>query len=169
MNKKDLETMLNVSLKGHKCSNYFMHSEIERVLQSYIDETEPTSIAKVSVFRHDNRSAYFDVYLRTPRTNGKSFCFFVIEVKRTRDWRDDYYYKDFRVCQDDLDIEKAVDKHLEAVKRDNEKVEAKMNEARKLYWAIRDLYPSESKFAVRNKVKYLMEHIYSIEDEERGD
>ena len=165
MNKELLETTLNVALKDKKCANYFMHQEIERVIQKLFDETEPNLKAHIWVFRQDNRSAYFDIKMACPRTLDKSINLCTIEVKRTRDWRDDYYYKSFRVCQDEIDIDKTIESHFLALKRDDEKRTARLNTAREDYQAIKNLHPTLNKGAIRNLIRNLNDCLYTIEDE----
>ena len=168
MNKELLETTLNVAFKDQKCSNYFMHSEIERVIQKLFDEAEPNLKAKIWVFRQDNRSAYFDIKMACPRTDNKSITLCVIEVKRTRDWRDNYYYKSFRVCQE-IDIDTIISNHLEAVKKDKEQTEAKLNEALALYRHIKNLYPNLDEYKLEAKIDYLHDHLWTIKRLDKGE
>ena len=161
--KELIETTLKVALKGKKIANYHMGTEIGNVLQSLFNETEKDLQANIWCRRDDDRSKYVDVWLNCPRTNDKSFCLCVIEVTRTRDWKDDYYYKDFEVNHE-VDIDKAIEVYNASVARDNAIKEKKLKEGIELYKAIKAMYPNESKFEIRERIKYLRDNVYSIED-----
>lgn len=163
MNKTLIETTLNVAFKDQKASNFYMCQEVGKVIQTLFNETEPQLEAHVFLNRKDDRSKYATLWLSCPRTNSKSVVLCTIEINRTKNWRDEYFYKSFRVCQD-FDIDDKIAKHLEAVERDNAIQELKFKEALALFNHIKNLYPSASIGQVFIKIKDLKDKEWSIRD-----
>lgn len=169
VNKETLERALTEALQGKQMDKwgYRVNSQIEMIIKDVFAKNELQLEARVFIHRSDYRSKYYDLWFACPRTNDKSFCLCVIEVTKSKDWRDNYYYKSFRVCQD-FNIDDSINKYLDSVKRDNEKTQNVINQALALYRHIKNLYPSASEEELYDRIKYLGENVWYIQKLDKG-
>lgn len=165
MNKQLLLTTLKVALQGQCYNNYNADTQLSRIVKKVFAETRPDLVAKgycVYVGRSDHKSKYFNIYLFNESWEYKKYILSYIKVSKTRDWRDDFYYKDFEI-EDEI----KVNEFIEIVKKERqtakEKAQNDQDNAVELLLLIKNKYPLLSDYEIRQRIDYLYKNLYSIQ------